>query len=133
MRPSEADLSASASVGERRRKAATWWPRSAARRRSPTRWEGAPLVIPECQQLGAIPLATRVGAVAELIDDGVDGFLIDDVNDAAVVYGLRRAIMQLVEDDDLRRRMAGAAMARAQGNHWSTNFREIVAWLTAAA
>ena len=99
----------------------------------PSRWEGAPLVIPECQQLGAIPLATRVGAVAELIDDGVDGFLIDDVNDAAVVYGLRRAIMQLVEDDDLRRRMAGAAMARAQGNHWSTNFREIVAWLTAAA
>ncbi|MCQ4163011.1 glycosyltransferase, partial [Roseomonas sp. GC11] len=42
----------------------------------PSRFEGAPLTIPEAQRFGCVVLATDTGAVAEMLRDGVDGLLL---------------------------------------------------------
>ena len=95
----------------------------------PSRWEGAPLVIPECQQLGCIPLATNVGAVNELIDDGVDGFLIRTSDDTQVADEAIRAMKALIDNDELRKGMANAANKRAHLNQWDANFEPLGRWI----
>lgn len=97
----------------------------------PSRWEGAPLVIPECGQLGCIPIATDVGAMAELICHGADGLLIDSGEDARTAEAMTDAMAGLIADDGARRRLAAAALDRAGDNDWNRNFQPVAAWLAA--
>lgn len=46
----------------------------------PSRYEGLPLTILEAMRLGVVPIATRVGAVPEVVGDGVNGFLVSQEN-----------------------------------------------------
>lgn len=95
----------------------------------PSRWEGAPLVIPECHQLGCIPIATRVGAVEELTTHGLDGLLVESVNDAATAAAMAALIAELCRDDAWRRDLAEAGLRRAETNQWEHNFAPLGAWM----
>jgi len=62
------------------------------------------LVLTEALYLGTPVVATRVGGIPEIVDDGVDGILVPAANSAA----LAEAILGLLNDDDKRMSMAGA-------------------------
>ncbi|MEM1763999.1 MAG: glycosyltransferase [Candidatus Jordarchaeales archaeon] len=61
-------------------------------------------------------VASRVGGFAEIISDGVHGFLVDP----GEVESLARALARLLGDDELRRRMA-SAVERLAGGELSWN------------
>ncbi|QCI66230.1 glycosyltransferase [Phreatobacter stygius] len=84
-----------------------------------SRWEGAPLAIIEAQRFGCIPVATDVGAVAELIDDGVDGFVIPDGPDETVVEAFLERVGGLAGDPGRLAPMAERAIARASEAEWT--------------
>lgn len=67
-----------------------------------------PSVILEAQAAGCPVLANDVGGVCEMIDDGVDGFVVRD--DAEIADRLGR----LLADPDLRARLARAGLARVR-------------------
>jgi glycosyltransferase involved in cell wall biosynthesis len=61
-------------------------------------------VLTEALYLGTPVVATRAGGIPEIVDDGVDGLLVPPAD----AEGLATAIVRLVQDDQLRRRIAGA-------------------------
>lgn len=83
----------------------------------PSRFEGSPLTIPEAQRMGCVPLVTGTGAVAEMITDGVDGFVIparpSGRDDPAVVTAFAARLAALDADRARLRALAAAAAARA--------------------
>jgi glycosyltransferase involved in cell wall biosynthesis len=77
---------------------------------SSSRFEGSPLSVMESMAAGKPIVATRVGGVPDLIEDGRHGLLVqpDDVGD------LSNALVRLHEDRDLARRLGAAARDRQQ-------------------
>jgi glycosyltransferase involved in cell wall biosynthesis len=73
-----------------------------------SRWEGSPLVVMEYMAAGAPIVATAVGGVPDLIDDGVHGLLVPAQDPPALAAGIER----LLDDDTLARRLGAAAQAR---------------------
>ncbi len=65
--------------------------------------EGFGLTVTEAMWKGAAVVGGNVGGIRHQITDGVDGFLVDTVEQAAA------RIVQLVRDPDLRRRIGAAA------------------------
>ena len=57
-----------------------------------TDWDGQPLTIIEAMAAGVPTIATAVGAIPEMIEHNVDGFLIDRVDQAVHI------IMELLDD-----------------------------------
>jgi len=49
-----------------------------------TKWDGQPLSIIECMSQGVPSISTKVGAIPEMIENNVNGFLVDDVLDETV-------------------------------------------------
>lgn len=76
----------------------------------PSEHEAFGLAALEAMACGVPPVATRVGGVAELIDDGVDGYL-EAVGDTAAQA---RRVVQLLTDSELRQRVSGAARRAAE-------------------
>ena len=76
----------------------------------PSEHEAFGLAALEAMACGVPPVATRVGGVAELIDDGVDGFL-EQVGDTAAQA---RRVVQLLSDETLRARVSAAARRAAE-------------------
>ena len=72
-------------------------------------WEGVPLVILEAMAAGKPVVATRVGGVPELVENGKTGLLVPPQNPEAFAG----AILRLLKDPELRRRLGGAARRRA--------------------
>ena len=70
--------------------------------------EGLPNVVLEAMAHGKTVIATPVGGIPSLIEDGRTGFLVP-VGDAAA---LRATIDRVLADGDLRRRIGAAARAR---------------------
>jgi glycosyltransferase involved in cell wall biosynthesis len=75
----------------------------------PSRWEGLPLAVIEAQMAGRPVVAAAVGGMADLVEDGVTGFLVPPSNPGA----LAKAIQTLLDDPALRRRLGTSARARA--------------------
>jgi glycosyltransferase involved in cell wall biosynthesis len=75
-----------------------------------SRSEGAPLSILEAMAAGLPVVASDVGGVAELVDDGTTGLLVPAGEPAA----LARALARLLDDRALRERMGAAGRARAR-------------------
>ncbi len=74
-------------------------------------FEGLPNALIEAQGLGLPAVATRCPfGPDEIVDDGVTGRLVE-IGDAE---GTARAILEILGDPELRRRMAGAARERAR-------------------
>lgn len=73
----------------------------------PSYAEGLPYALLESMAAGLPAIATRVGAIPDLIDDGVDGILIEPRSAAA----LAGAICRLSGDRDALERMGAAARA----------------------
>lgn len=79
----------------------------------PSIQETAPLVISEAQVLGKPVVATDVGGVRHMVDDGETGFVVPADN----IVALADKISILLEDANLRRIMGLKAKERAQAVH----------------
>lgn len=74
----------------------------------PSRWyENAPLVISEARRAGVPVVAARLGGMAEMVRDGVDGLLFEPGDADSLAACLER----LAAEPAARRRMAAAAPA----------------------
>jgi glycosyltransferase involved in cell wall biosynthesis len=69
--------------------------------------EGLPVAVMEALAMGVPVVATRVGGLPELVDDGVSGRLVPP----RAPQALADAILEL-SDDETRRRLAAGALAR---------------------
>jgi len=78
----------------------------------PSQWEGLPYTIIEAMMSGLPVVATKVGGIPELVEDGVTGFLVSPNN----VDLLISAIRKLVEAPLLRMKMGKAARTKALEN-----------------
>ncbi len=76
----------------------------------PSRGDNLPVSILEAMAAGLPVVATRVGGIPELVDDGETGFLVD-ADDAP---GLAAALDRLAADPDERRRLGGRGAERAR-------------------
>ena len=68
-------------------------------------WENFPHGVVESLAVGTPVLATRAGGVAEVVEDGRNGLLVEPGDTEALAAAIRR----YVEDDDLRARLRAAA------------------------
>jgi glycosyltransferase involved in cell wall biosynthesis len=71
--------------------------------------EGLPLALLEAMALGRPPVATRVGGVGAVIQDGVSGFTVEPREPELQA----ERILEVLEDDALRRKLSNGARARA--------------------
>ena len=65
----------------------------------PSRYEPCGLTQMRAQRYGAIPVARRVGGLADTIEDRVTGFLFDEYTPAALGHALARALGMLASAD----------------------------------
>lgn len=84
----------------------------------PSLWEGIPITIIEAMGTGLPIIASRVGGVPDMLEDGVSGLLIDPEPEQ-----LTRAIEALAEDADLRAKLGSQARLRADAFSASTMAR----------
>jgi N-acetyl-alpha-D-glucosaminyl L-malate synthase BshA len=82
----------------------------------PSLTESFGLAALEAMACGAVPVASRVGGLPEVITDGQDGFL----NGVGDVEGMAKHVLSLLGDRDLRCRMGEAARQTAQQRFCST-------------
>ena len=72
---------------------------------SASHWEGLPYALLDGMAAGKPVVATRVGGVADLIEDGKDGLLVEPGD----VVALAEAIVRTLSDEPLRKRLGAAA------------------------
>ncbi len=75
--------------------------------------EGVPVVLMEAMASRLPVIATRVGGVAELVEDGVSGFLVPPGDPATLAERLGR----LLDDPELCRRMGAAGRTAVEDRH----------------
>lgn len=79
--------------------------------------EGFGIVFLEAAAQGKTAVASRTGGVPEAVLDGTTGILVPPSDVAATAD----ALLRLLKDGDLRRRLAASAWARAEKEfHWNT-------------
>ena len=76
----------------------------------PSRFEGSPLSVIECMATGAAIVATRVGGVPELLDDGAHALLVPPENPAELV----EAVLRVVREPELGAELGAHARERQQ-------------------
>jgi len=74
-----------------------------------SRWEGLPLVIIEAEMAGLPVVASCVGGMEELVQDGITGFLVPPRNPEAMA----EALQKLLDDAHLRRKFGLVAREKA--------------------
>jgi glycosyltransferase involved in cell wall biosynthesis len=74
-----------------------------------SRWEGLPYTIIEAMMAGLPVVATKVGGVPELVEDGITGFLVPPRDPEA----LAQALQKLIDDPELRKTMGQAGREKA--------------------
>ncbi|HMM73122.1 MAG TPA: glycosyltransferase family 4 protein, partial [Rhodocyclaceae bacterium] len=78
-----------------------------------SRSEGVPQAVTQALGLGRPVVATRVGGVPELVEDGVSGKLVEPED----VAGMARALATLAGDAALRRRMGEAGREHVRADY----------------
>ncbi len=71
----------------------------------PSHWEGLPMALLEAMAMSMAVIATKVGGIPNVIDDGVNGLLIDKGD----VVALEKRIQQLMCDSGLRQKLGEQA------------------------
>ncbi|MFQ5873147.1 MAG: glycosyltransferase family 4 protein [Dehalococcoidia bacterium] len=89
---------------------------------SPSRDEGGPAGVLESMASGVPVVSTRVGMPADMLENGVNGFLVD-VED---VDGLASSTAELIERPELRRRIGETGLRTIQPYDWSAIGRRYV-------
>jgi len=79
----------------------------------PSHAEGLPMAILEAMACGLPIISTRVGAIPEVITDGVEGFLIEPGD----VEALADRMLRLEADAELRQRMGRAGRRRVEQSY----------------
>jgi glycosyltransferase involved in cell wall biosynthesis len=79
----------------------------------PTRWDYSPYAVIEAMSAGVPVIATRVGAIPEMIRDGVDGMLIEAGLEAPLVDRMQWAIVNRARLPE----MGACARERATGHY----------------
>lgn len=79
----------------------------------PSYFEGFPVSLLEAMSRQIPVISTRVGAIPELVRDGLDGLLIDTGDRAA----LTASLIQMTQDHELRKRMGISARERVEHNY----------------
>jgi glycosyltransferase involved in cell wall biosynthesis len=82
----------------------------------PSQYEGFGMALAEAMACSCAAVTTRTGFGAELFDG--DEAVLCDFNDAEV---MERSIINLLENEELRSRIARGAWARVQSLTWDTN------------
>jgi starch synthase len=77
----------------------------------PSLYEPCGLAQMRAQRYGAIPLARRVGGLADTIEDGITGFLFDEYSSEDLLR-VSRAVMDYYNDEDVWQRLMREAMSR---------------------
>jgi glycosyltransferase involved in cell wall biosynthesis len=77
-----------------------------------TNWEGLPISILEGMRAGLPVVASNVGGIAELVQDGQNGFLVPRFDAQSV----RMALQRLVSDRALRERFGRASRTRYEAD-----------------
>jgi glycosyltransferase involved in cell wall biosynthesis len=81
--------------------------------------EGFGLTITEAAACGTPAVARRIPGHSDAVIDGVTGLLADGVE------GIADALLRVLEDDELRARLGGAAVERARTLRWDASARGI--------
>ena len=76
----------------------------------PSRWENAPYTVLEAMASGRPLVASRVGGVPEMVEDGREAILAPDGDRAAHLAAVER----LIDDRELARSLGAAARARVE-------------------
>ncbi len=79
----------------------------------PSYAEGLPMAILEAMACGLPIISTKVGAIPEVITDGVEGFLIEPGD----IEALADRIVRLGQDEQLRRQMGAAGRVRVRQSY----------------
>jgi glycosyltransferase involved in cell wall biosynthesis len=91
----------------------------------PSLWEAMSMVVLEAMAAGKPVVATRVGENPHIIEDGVDGLLVDPKD----VDGMVAALERLIRDEPLRRRLRDAARRKVAERfsvaHMTTSYEDI--------
>jgi len=76
----------------------------------PSEYEPFGIVVVEAMVMGKPVVASRIGGIDEIIEDGISGYLVDkdDIN------GFARIMNELAENAELRKRVGAAALLRAK-------------------
>ncbi len=89
----------------------------------PSRTESFGLVALEAQALGTPVVASAVGGLTEIIDDGRTGILVRERTPRAFAAAIR----SLLDDEELRERMGSAARTRASSFTWARAVERLAA------
>jgi len=94
----------------------------------PSLWlENSPLVIHEAFMAGIPVVGSRIGGIADLVSDGVNGLLYEAASPASLTQALRR----LIDAPDIRARLANAAprvkTIHEDADEWEVRYAELVA------
>jgi glycosyltransferase involved in cell wall biosynthesis len=89
-------------------------------------FEGLPLTVLEAQRMGVVVIATDVGALRDVVQDGENGVLLP--LDQAVP-GAIAALMRLAVDHDWRKHLSERAFATQPAHSWPEATTALAAWL----
>ena len=89
----------------------------------PTHYEGVPNAVLETMACAKPVVATAVGGIPEIIQDGKTGFLVKKKDTEGIV----KIVNQLIEDEDLRKRIGKAALEFLKTHaSWPGNAKKMI-------
>lgn len=94
----------------------------------PSRYEGLPLVLLEAMRFGVVPIATAVGAIEEMLESGVNGYMFEQ--DDFVTSALRQLEL-LCEEPDEFARLSTNAVRTVKNLSWERSCETLIGVLKA--
>ena len=91
----------------------------------PSLSEGIPMALLEAMAAARAIVASRVGGVPEIVEDGSEGFLVEPMD----VPGLTEICLRLIRSPEMAQKMGQAARARVERNFSAENMAHQVALL----